>query len=409
MHITYLVNQYPKVSHSFIRREILALEKNGFTIQRTALRGWEDDTLVDEQDREELKRTAYVLKQGISGVALAMVAMLLRAPVRFVTALRLAARMGWRAERPLAYHLIYFAEACVVARWMQQSKSQHLHAHFGTNPATVGMLAGALSNRTYSFTAHGPEEFDKPKAIHLDEKIRRASFVVAISSFGRSQLYRCVEAAQWSKIQVVHCGLDSEFKSEPAHQLADPHRIVCVGRLCEQKGQLLLVQAIRQVIDRGLQIGLVLAGDGEMRRPLEQMIKELDLGRYVRITGWISGAQVREELLNSRALVLPSFAEGLPVVIMEAMALGRPVISTYVAGVPELVGPKETGWLVPAGDVAALTDAICECLNASQAELAAMGKAARGRALLRHDVDTEAAKLGLLFMRQEFSLDVSSH
>jgi colanic acid/amylovoran biosynthesis glycosyltransferase len=401
MHITYLINQYPKVSHSFIRREIRALEKNGFTIQRIAIRGWNDDTLVDDQDIQERQRTAYVLQQGFLGMVWAMVSILLRTPIRFVTALRLAARMGWHADRPLAYHFIYFAEACVIARWMQQSQSQHLHAHFGTNPAAVGMLACALSNRTYSFTVHGPEEFDKPKAIHLDEKIRRASFVVAISSFGRSQLYRCIEPVHWRKIQVVHCGLDSEFKNELAVQLVQPSRLVCVGRLCEQKGQVLLVQAIRQAIDRGRQVELVLAGDGEMRLPLEQLIRELELDKYVHITGWITEAQVRQELLSSRALVLPSFAEGLPVAIMEAMALGRPVISTYVAGIPELVRPKETGWLVPAGDVASLTDALCECLEASQAELNAMGKAARERALLRHDIDTEAIKLGLLFRRVE--------
>ncbi len=281
--------------------------------------------------------------------------------------------------------------------WLNDFGAQHLHAHFGTNSAEVAMLAHALGGPRFSFTVHGPEEFDKPQFIHLGEKMRRAAFVVAISSYGRSQLFRWVEHAHWPKVKVVHCGLERAFHEVPAVPLPAAPRLVCVGRICEQKGQQLLVQAAGVLAARGVAFELVLAGDGEMRPEVERLIAGLGLQGRVRITGWISSNQVREEILAARALVLPSFAEGLPVVIMEAMALRRPVLTTYVAGIPELVRPGENGWLFPAGDVEALAMAMGDCLAQPGEVLQAMGEAAYRRVLERHDIDTEAAKLAGLF------------
>ena len=262
------------------------------------------------------------------------------------------------------------------------------------------MLVGELGGPSWSFTVHGPEEFDKPAMIALPEKIARADFVVAISSFGRSQLYRQVPHNEWSKSEVVHCGLEPGFhQTVPAGASSASQRLVCVGRLCEQKGQLLLLDAAYRLVQRGIEFELVLAGDGEMRPEIERLIGRYKLERSVRITGWISSDQVRQEILASRALVLPSFAEGLPVVLMEAMALRRPVISTFVAGIPELVVPTQHGWLVPAGDVEALTAAMEECLGVRPEVINEMGANARVRVLERHDIDREAARLVSLFER----------
>jgi len=390
--VAYIVNQYPKVSHSFIRREIHALERHGLEVQRIAIRGWQDE-LVDAEDLREREITQYALGVGWWRLLAAVLSTALLRPLRFLSALSLATRMGLRADRSLPYHWLYLAEACVIARWVRQSGVTHLHAHFGTNPAEVAMLAGVLTDTPYSFTIHGPEEFDRPQFIGLPEKIRRAAFVVAISSFGRSQIYRWIEHEQWSKVHVVHCGLDAAFRDAHTAVPSASARLVCVGRLCEQKGQLLLVAAMRRVLDRGVRFELVLAGDGEMRQAVESLVQELGLKDHVRITGWISGDQVRDEILQARALVLASFAEGLPVVIMEAMALRRPVLSTFVAGIPELVVHGESGWLFPAGDVEALAAAMQACLAASPPELEAMGAAARSRALARHDIDVEASRL----------------
>ncbi|CAG0963809.1 colanic acid/amylovoran biosynthesis glycosyltransferase [Methylophilaceae bacterium] len=395
MRIAYFINQYPKVSHSFIRREILALERQGFNIQRIALRGWEGD-LVDEEDLRERTKTRFVLMDGIRLFFYLIKTLVLR-PLRLFSALRLAWKLGCKAERPLPYHLIYLVEACQAYWWMKSFGAQHVHAHFGSNSTEVVLLAHALGGPGYSFTVHGPEEFDKPQLLKLSEKIRYASFVVAISSYGRSQLFRWIAHDQWHKIRIVHCGIEQAFYDVLPIDMPDTGRLICVGRLCEQKGQLLLLEACRELNERGVSFELVLAGDGEMRAEIEQMITQYGLADHVNITGWISSDEVRERVLDARALVLPSFAEGLPVVIMEAMALRRPVISTYVAGIPELVIPGQNGWLVPAGAVTELADAMQELLATPTSELQNMGDAAYVRVRQRHDVDTEASKLAALF------------
>lgn len=396
MHIAYFINHYPKVSHSFIRREILALERQGVAVQRIALRGWAD-RVVDAEDQTEKARTRYVLQGGVYNLFWAVTLSVIAAPAMFLKALLLALRMARRADRPWPYHLIYLAEACRMLPWLRAAGVQHVHAHFGTNSTEVVMLAHALGGPGYSFTVHGPEEFDKPEFIHLAEKISRARFVVAISSYGRSQLYRWVPSALWPKVAVVHCGLEASFHQGDLPPVPAAPRLVCVGRLCEQKGQLLLLQALRVVLDQGVACELVLAGDGEMRPQVEQLASQLGVAQALRITGWIDSAQVRTELLAARALVLPSFAEGLPVVIMEAMALARPVISTYVAGIPELVRHGQDGWLFPAGDVQALAQVMAQCVQAPSGHLQTMGEAARQRVLQRHDVDVEVGKLLNLF------------
>lgn len=396
LRIAYFVNQYPKVSHSFIRREIQALERQGVSVQRIALRGW-DGELVDANDWLEREGTRYVLKAGVAGLLPAVLLALLLRPLRFVKALRMALRLGWRADRPWPYHLIYLAEACRILPWLHAFGARHVHAHFGTNSAEVVMLAHALGGPPFSFTVHGPEEFDKPQPLKLREKVGQAAFVVAISSFGRSQLCRWVPHADWPKIKVVHCGLEAAFHEVPAVPVPDAPRLVCVGRLCEQKGQLLLVEAVSRLVRKGLPLELVLAGDGEMREEIERLIARHKLEKHVRITGWIASEQVREEILAARALVLPSFAEGLPVVVMEAMALRRPVLTTHVAGIPELVRDGEHGWLFPAGDADALTGALEQFLATPPEALAAMGEAARAQVLRRHSIDVEAAKLARLF------------
>jgi glycosyltransferase involved in cell wall biosynthesis len=396
MKIAYLVNHYPAISHSFIRREILALERLGHEILRISIRGWAD-TQRGAEDQLEQARTRYVLRGGAVPLLASFLRILATNPIRLFRAFVLTLKVGLRAERPLPVHLIYLLEACQVALWLRSEKAQHLHVHFGTNSAEVAMLVGELGGPPWSFTAHGPEEFDKPMFIALPEKIRRARFVVAVSSFGRSQLFRNVAHSYWPKIKVVHCGLEPAFYQTDAITAAGgERRLVCVGRLCEQKGQLLLIEAARLLTERGTKFELVLAGDGEMRGEIEALVAKYRLTDAVRITGWISSDEVRAEILAARALVLPSFAEGLPVVIMEAMALRRPVITTFVAGIPELIHHLEHGWLVPAGDLESLAGAMEECLRATPDAITRMGETARQRVLQRHDVDKEAAKLAEL-------------
>lgn len=397
MRVAYFTNQYPTVSHSFIRREIMALERHGVEVIRVALRGW-SEPLATPEDLVERGKTSYLLRNGLTGLLGPVLRRLVRSPAALLRAMGRASGMSRMSERPWPYHLVYLAEACALVERLQAERVEHLHVHFGTNPTEVALLARILGGPPFSFTAHGPDEFDRPQGLHLREKIEGASGVVAISSYGRSQLYRWVGHAHWHKIHVVHCGLEEAFyEPSPEQPVPQTPRLVCVGRLCEQKGQLLLLDAVRLLRDRGRHLQLVLAGDGEMRAELEAFIERHDLSSSVSITGWISSNRVRQELLAARALVLASFAEGLPVVIMEAMALGRPVLTTSIAGIPELVRHGVDGWLVPAGDVQALVDQIEVVLSAPAEQLQLMGASARARAIKRHAIDTEVAKILRLF------------
>lgn len=394
--IAYVLPTYPMPSQTFIRREIAALEARGWTVLRFAMRRFGRE-LAEEADRAEEGRTEYVLEAGAVALGLAAAGEAMTRPLRMARALAAAVRMGRRSGKGLFRHLVYLVEACHLRRRLARCRANHVHAHFGTNAATGAMLCRLLGGPRYSVTIHGPEEFDAPGPLALGEKVRHAAFVAAISHFARSQLLRWASPADWPRIHVVRCGLDEVFLGVPGVPVPDRPRLVSVGRLAEQKGQLLLVEAAARLRERVPDFELVLVGDGPLRGELEAQIARLDLGDCVRITGFLDNRSVRRELEAARALVLPSFAEGLPVVIMEAMALGRPVISTYVAGIPELVEPGKSGWLVPAGALDPLVDAMAEVLAAEPARLEAMGRTGAARVAERHDAAAEAAKLAALF------------
>lgn len=396
MTLAYVLNTYPQPSHSFIRRELRALEAQGTPVLRLAMRR-PTMPLVDPLDHEEESRTGYVLEKGGRALLGAIFARAIMAPLATLRALLLAVRAGRVSESGIQRHLIYFAESCHVAQTCQKSQISHLHAHFGTNAATVAMLVHALGGPQYSFTVHGPEEFDAPRALMLGEKIARSAFTVAISQYGRAQLCRWVAPAHWPRIKVVHCGIDPETFPFPAPATPGPLRLVSIGRFTEQKGQLVLIAAMAKIARQHPDSHLYLIGDGEMRGLIEAEVAQHGLSQNVTLTGWLSEADVRVRLADSHALVMPSFAEGLPMVIMEAMAAGRPVIATHIAGIPELVQPSRTGWLVPAGDSHALAQAILDLANSAPETLARMGAAGRERALARHDVNKEAASLAQFF------------
>lgn len=397
MHVAYLVNQYPKVSHSFIRREISGLEECGVRVSRYSIRSV-NDTLVDPADQSEALKTKTILDIGLFLLFSQLIIMAIKRPIAWLKCSRIMLRLWFSADKSLFHYFAYMAEACVLVNWFRRDGIDHIHAHFGTNPATVAMLCHELGGPPYSFTVHGPEEFDRPIALSLSEKIKRAKFVVAVSNFGRSQLYRWCSHKYWTKIHVVHCGLDSSFLNyQTSTAIPDTPQFVCIARLSEQKGHLLLMEAIKQLADGGYKFKVVLVGDGELRAELEELIAKWKIEDFIEFTGWASGPVVREKILASRALVLPSFAEGLPVVIMEALALKRPVISTYIAGIPELVGNGVCGWLIPSGSVTALTKAMAQTINASVETLETMGQVGAERVAKEHDATTEAQKLVNLF------------
>ncbi len=398
--IAYLVNTYPRASQTFIRREIQAMERLGFHIHRFAMRP-DRANLVEAADKAEDARTEHVLEMGRSSLITAAL-WGVRQRGAFAS-LRLALQCGARGAGGgdgtggRLRHLVYWAEAAYVAQRCRVLNIGHLHAHFGTNSTTVAMLAQELGGPRYSFTVHGPEEFDAPRAYSLAEKIARCTFAVAISSFGRSQLYRWSDPALWPRLKVIHCGIDpAAFPDDPVPPpLGGPH-LVAIGRMAGQKGLAVLIEAMAVARKRHPGLHLTLVGDGPLRPALQAQAAAAGLGSQVTFAGWLDDAGVRAALARSQALVLSSFAEGLPVVVMEAMAAGRPVIGTAIAGMPELVVQGETGWLVPAGDPIALAGAIHALATTPPKRLAEMSAAARARVLARHDIDDEASRLAAL-------------
>lgn len=401
MKLAYLVNTYPRASHTFIRREIQALERLAVPVHRFAMRS-DRDALIEAGDIAEDYRTEHVLEAGVFRLLSLGLGWLLSHPAATIAGLHQALACGARGAGGgpgtggRFRHLIYLLEAAFVARRCRDLGITHLHAHFGTNSATVALLCRALGGPQFSFTVHGPEEFDAPLALSLCQKIEQAAMVVAISSFGRSQLCRWVAPAHWDKIKVVHCGIEPD-KFPPPLPLPDggPH-LVAIGRFSAQKGFALLIEAIALAAPGLPKLHLTLVGDGELRGDIQAMIGKYGLGRRITLAGWQAEDGVRKALDQAQALILPSFAEGLPMVLMEAMANGRPVIATAIAGVPELV-TRDCGWTVPAGDALALATAIHAMAALPPERLAEMGRAARERVFERHDIEALAASLARRF------------
>jgi colanic acid/amylovoran biosynthesis glycosyltransferase len=391
LRIAYLVNCYPAPSHSFVRREIAGVEAAGVEVLRYSIRP-APDSLPDPRDAAERDVTTFVLARGMTGLFGALIAEAVMHPLGFAHTLGRAFAMARASWGDAWRQLAYLAEAAWLCRDWRRHRVTHVHAHFGTNPAAVARLARAWGGPRYSFTVHGPDEFDTPLSGDLSGKIADSAFVAAISSYGRSQLMRWSRDENWSKIRVVRCGVDASFIDQPASDPPDNAALCCVARLSPQKGLHILVEAVARIAPERPDLKVVIVGDGPLRASLEGQAAALGVTGNIVFAGVASGDAVRQHLLDARAFVLPSFAEGLPVVLMEALALRRPVITTWVAGIPELVDAR-VGWLVPPGDVAALADAIGVALDAPPAALAAMGDAGRARVQAAHDAAANGAQM----------------
>jgi glycosyltransferase involved in cell wall biosynthesis len=394
--VAYLVNQYPKTSHAWMRREIEGVVASGVEIDRYSVRRV-DEPLVDAGDLREQEATTVLLEQGAWRILGAFGATLLARPERFFAALGLAWSIGKNHPRGRLFHLIYFVEACLLARLLAERPVRHLHAHFGTNSATVALLVNRLTGVPFSFTFHGPEIFESISPRCLRAKIHAAAFVVAISHHGFSALERWSDPEHWHKLRLVRCGTDARFLEAPETPPPSEQRVVCVARLSPVKGHLVLLDALKRLVDEGYDPRLSLVGDGDFRPAIERRAAELGLAERIRWCGWLDGEGVRSEVLGARLMVLPSFDEGLPVVFMESLALHRPVISTYIAGIPELIENDRTGWVVPAGSVDHLADALREALSLDDAALMQIARNGAQAVKERHDSAREAARLAALF------------
>lgn len=395
--IAYLTGEYPRATDTFIQREVAQLRAQGFDIHTCSVRATDASHHVGDEQKAEHACTFQVQDTAKSPMKLLAAHMcLLKRPARWLSAARLAWQTSPKGVKNKLWQLFYFLQAGVLANHMQRIGAVHLHNHFGNSSCSVAMLAAQMAGLPYSYTAHGPMEFFEPHHWRLDEKIARAAFVAAISHFARSQCMLFSDPAHWDRIKIVHCGVDPSTYGQNRAEHIPGKRMIFVGRLAGIKGVPLLLEALLRLQDRHPEAHLTLIGDGPERAALATKAKAIGLSEKVTFTGYLGQAEVAEHLNASDLLVLPSFAEGVPVVLMEAMAAHLPVIASRVAGVQELVEDGVSGLTLPPGDVDRLTKALDELL-ANPDLCTRMGQAGRTKIEAEFDASKEAAWLGSVF------------
>jgi glycosyltransferase involved in cell wall biosynthesis len=346
------------------------------------------------EEQEEAARTFYIKSQPLGRVMICHISTFLKRPRAYLGGMVLAWRFGKGHPKAALRQFLYFAEAVVVGDWMSKLGLNHIHSHFSSN---VAILIAAVHGISFSATFHGPEEFANPSGFHVTEKIAACRFACGISDFGRSQMMMMSDPAHWSKLHVTRLGVDTRIiRPGVVRDHPVPFCLVCVGRLAPEKAQHLLLDALCKVVNTGRNIRLNIAGDGPNRGELERHASTVGLKEHVVFEGFLNQEELQRLFAIADALVLPSFAEGLPVVLMEAMARAIPCISTWVAGVPELIRDGIDGLTVPPGNVDALAGAILRLVDSPKLrrELAESG---RKRATEIVDLETNVNQIARLF------------
>ena len=397
----YLVSRYPAISHTFILREVLELQRLGFQIEPASVNPPDRPAAgLTEDERGEAARTFYIKDQGAAGAAGAALTCLLRAPGRFFSTLLRALSLGGPDFKKLSYQVFYFAEACLLAEWMRSRRLGHLHVHFPTPAAMAGLLATRLTGATLSITVHGPDEFYDAPGFRLTEKIQACLFLCAIGYYARSQLMKLSDPSQWDKVEISPLGVDVElFSPRPFRERPERFEILCVGRLVPAKGQHVLLQAASMLRAHGRDFLLRFVGDGPDRASLEREASGRELAAHVRFEGPVNQDRIREYYSTADAFAIASFAEGIPVVLMEAMAMRIPCVTTWITGIPELIRNGEDGLLVAPSDAEGLASAL-ERLMDDAALRQRLGESARKRVEERYNLRNNVERLAAIFERR---------
>lgn len=402
--IAYLTGEYPRATDTFIQREVFALREHGLEVLTCSIRKTGAEHHVGPEQRQEAKQTFYIIAAARKPLFFLRchLSAFFCAPGRYFSAIGLALRTAPPGLRAMIYQLIYFAEAVVLADYIKRRGVVHLHNHIATANCTVAMLASTVSAIPFSFTMHGPDIFFEPGKWRIDEKIARARFVACISDFCRSQGMIFSKRVHWAKMHVVHCGVVTDrYGEEPSNGASvsrldgNELRLLFVGRLAAVKGVPVFFEALTALLESYPKTRVTLIGDGAERPELEAEASRLGLSHAVEFAGYKSQAEVALALRQTDIFVLPSFAEGVPVVLMEAMASRVPVVATRIAGIPELIEDGESGLLVPPGDAQALTSAIYKIAGSRELR-ADMGLKGRAKVVDQFNIEHEGAWLAEL-------------
>jgi colanic acid/amylovoran biosynthesis glycosyltransferase len=400
MRIGYLASRYPAVSHTFVLREIRALRRAGVEIETFSIHRTPPGELLADVDRQEAGRTYNVLPARITDLVTSHLMAFARSPRAYATTLAFAVRRATPGLRGRLWGLFYFVEAIAVWRAARRRGVRHLHAIFADGASDVALLVACYGGASWSFSiaVHGPIEFYDVAANHLAEKLAAARFAVAISDFGRSQLMTLTARERWRDLHVVRCGIDPDEFAVGSRERSDGAgaEIICVGRLIAFKGQSLLLEACAELVGRGLPAHLTLVGAGAMAGDLQRLSGRLGISDRVRFTGAVGQDDLRALYDAADIFCLPSLSEGLPVVLMEALALELPVVTTRIMGIGELVEDQRTGLLVAPGRADQVADAL-ERLIGDPELRARLGAAGREKVIAQYDVSRSAARLASIF------------
>jgi glycosyltransferase involved in cell wall biosynthesis len=387
--IAYLTGEYPAVSHTFILREVEALRKHGADVITCSIRETNPDQHLGKAEKDAFSTTFYVLTHAKKPIRLLRdhASMIFKSPRRYFKAMNLAIKTRSPGLKSLVYQFFYFAEAVVLSQYLQSKNVRHLHNHFGDSSCTVAMLANTLTEIPFSFTMHGPTEFFEIDRWYLGEKVARAAFVSCISHFCRSQVMAFSDPAHWPRLRIVHCGIDPSLYGKTSKKHGK--ELLFVGRLAAVKGVPILIEAYAEILKKHPDARLTLIGDGPERYKVEALIDKFELQNKICLTGYLNQKEVAKRLSESDVFILPSFAEGVPVVLMEAMASGIPVVTTQIAGISELVEDGKSGFVTRPGDAEMLSLRILELLRKPKM-CEQMGKVGRETVIHEYDSMKEA-------------------
>ena len=401
--MAYLSAQHPMLSMIFIVREIAELEQLGFDIEIASVNN--SDRPRDKLTRIEAAqadKTYYVKAHGLRGALSAHAHAMFTRPHRYLRGWRSALSLAGLDLRALAMHALYLTEALMVGHWMQRRQLLHLHVHLGSQPATVGLLVKQVFNIGLSITVHGADEFYDAWRQHLPEKVAGADFIVCISDFARSQLMFVSESRHWARLLVCRLGIDPTlFAPRPATRMRadEPFHILCVGRLSPAKAQELLVEAVARLRDMARPVSLDIVGGGVNEATLEALIRERRLGDVVTLSGPVTQDRIREHYARADCFAMSSLTEGIPVVLMEAMSMQIPCVTTQITGIPELITHGQSGLLARPSNVVSLVEQL-DRLIADPALARRLGEAGRVQVLTHYELRANAAELARIFVER---------
>jgi colanic acid/amylovoran biosynthesis glycosyltransferase len=394
----YLISQYPAVNHTFILREVLALRRGGLDICTVSIRRSDrPEEILSADEANEYRRTFCVFGSGLAHAVRANLRTMVRHPLAYVRALAYAWRLSRGTPRLLLTYSGYFIQAVIAGNYFELQGVTFIHTHFSS---TVLLILARIFPVRYSLTLHGPGEFSDVVGFHISEKVAAATFVATISHYGSSQVMAACDPVHWHKVRILRLGVDPQ--AFPPRMLSTRHaddafRLVFVGRLAPVKAQHMLIEAVALLRNRGRNVVLNLVGEGPSRAALEKLIGERGLRAQVELSGACNHDKIADFYRNSDAFILASFAEGVPVVLVEAMAMELPCIATWITGIPELIDDGVDGLLVRPADPVALGDAVERLMEEPQL-VRRIGAAGRKKILSNYHLERNTESLGATFL-----------